>query len=162
MANQNHLILFISRLMAPMAAKQGAHSRLNTIKEYAATAVMEPANIPQISCPSSATSAKPKITPKVPITFSFATNPVMAATADFQSPQPRGRKSHANVFPIAAKILLSISIWSSIRKLPSTHPKNVVNHTKIVDSIMMVPAFLIKDQPRSHMLLATFPTVGIW
>ena len=26
---QNHLVLFISRLIAPIAAKQGAHSRLN-------------------------------------------------------------------------------------------------------------------------------------
>ncbi len=33
MANQVHLALFISRLMAPMAAKQGAHSRLKTRKE---------------------------------------------------------------------------------------------------------------------------------
>ena len=27
---------------------------------------------------------------------------------------------------------------------------------------MIVPAFLINDQPRSHVLLSTFPTVGIW
>ena len=33
MANQVHLPLFISRLIAPIAAKQGAHSRLNTRKE---------------------------------------------------------------------------------------------------------------------------------
>ena len=29
-ANQNHFALFISRLIAPIAAKQGAHKRLNT------------------------------------------------------------------------------------------------------------------------------------
>ena len=33
MANQVHLALFISRLMAPIAAKHGAQSRLNTRKE---------------------------------------------------------------------------------------------------------------------------------
>ena len=31
----------------------------------------------------------------------------------------------------------------------------------MVDSRMMVPAFLMKDQPRSHMLRSTVPTVGI-
>ena len=35
-ANQNHFVLFISLLIAPIAAKQGAHRRLNTRKEYAA------------------------------------------------------------------------------------------------------------------------------
>ncbi len=45
-------------------------------------AVMLPARVPQISAPSSATSAKPNKIPKVPTTFSFATNPVIAATAD--------------------------------------------------------------------------------
>ena len=32
----------------------------------------------------------------------------------------------------------------------------------MVDSKMMVPAFLMNDQPRSHMLRRTFITVGIW
>ena len=34
MANHVHFALFISRFMAPIAAKQGAQSRLNTRKEY--------------------------------------------------------------------------------------------------------------------------------
>ncbi len=46
--------------------------------------------------------------------------------------------------------------------LPSTIPKLDVNQIKMVDRRITVPAFLIKDQPRSHMLLSTFPTVGIW
>ena len=66
---------------------------------------MLPARLPQISEPSSATSAKPYRIPKVPTTFSFATRPVMAATVDFQSPQPRGIKIHATAFPTAARIL---------------------------------------------------------
>ena len=32
----------------------------------------------------------------------------------------------------------------------------------MVDSRMMVPAFLMKDQPRSHMERRTLPTVGQW
>ena len=47
-------------------------------------------------------------------------------------------------------------------KEPSTQPKKEVNQTKMVDRVMMVPAFLIKDQPRSHMERSTLPTVGIW
>ena len=35
-------------------------------------------------------------------------------------------------------------------------------YTKIVERRMIVPAFLIKLQPRSHMLRSTVPTVGIW
>ena len=32
----------------------------------------------------------------------------------------------------------------------------------IVESVMIVPAFLMNDHPRSHMLLNTVPTVGRW
>lgn len=40
--------------------------------------------------------------PKVPTTFSFATRPVTAATADFQSPHPKGLKIHAIPLPTAS------------------------------------------------------------
>ena len=158
MANQNHFALFISRLIAPIAAKQGAHRRLNTRKEYAATAVIEPARLPQISTPSSATSPNPNRIPKVPTTFSFAARPVIAATAAFQLPHPRGVKIHATAEPIAARILFSIS--STIPKCPPSNPNPCANHIKIVERRMIVPAFLIKDPPRSQVLLNTFPTVG--
>ena len=59
MANQNHLALFISLLIAPIAAKHGAHKRLNIKNEYAANAVILPAKLPQISDPFSATSPNP-------------------------------------------------------------------------------------------------------
>ena len=39
MAAQNHFLLFISLLIAPIAAKQGAHNKLNTRNEYAAAGV---------------------------------------------------------------------------------------------------------------------------
>ena len=51
---------------------------------------------------------------------------------------------------------------SSIPKDPSAHPKFIKNHRMMVDNVMMVPAFLIKDHPRSHMLRRTLPTVGQW
>lgn len=91
-------------LIAPIAAKQGAHRRLNTRKEYAATCDMLFASVPQISCPSSATSANPKSCPNVPTTFSFATSPVIAATVIFQFPHPSGAKIHAIRLPILARI----------------------------------------------------------
>ena len=43
MANQVHLALFISRRMAPMAAKQGAQSRLKIMNEKAVMVVKAPA-----------------------------------------------------------------------------------------------------------------------
>ena len=47
-------------------------------------------------------------------------------------------------------------------KEPSTKPKKLRNQMTMVDSKMMVPAFLMKDQPRSHMEWNRVPTVGIW
>ena len=116
--------------------------------------------VPQISCPSSATSAKPKRIPKVPTTFSLATSPVMAATAACQLPQPRGAKIQEIPLPITARSPSDRS--STIPKLPSTNPKLDVNQMKMVESRITVPAFLIKDQPRSHMLRSTLTAVGIW
>ena len=99
--------------------------------------------------------------PRVPTTFSFAIRPVTAATDIFQSPQPRGANSGAITEPIEARILLSNCSASSMPKEPSTQPKLMKNHSTMVDNRMMVPAFLIKDQPRSHMLRRTLPTVGM-
>ena len=42
--------------MAPIAAKHGAHNKLNTSKEYAAAGVYEFESTLHISCPSSETS----------------------------------------------------------------------------------------------------------
>ena len=56
---QNHFVLFISLLIAPIAAKHGAQRRLNTKNPYAAIGVITCARFPQISVPSSATSANP-------------------------------------------------------------------------------------------------------
>ena len=49
----------ISRLIAPIAAKQGAQSRLNTRKEIAARGGRSAESAAQISEPFSATSAAP-------------------------------------------------------------------------------------------------------
>ena len=45
---------------------------------------------------------------------------------------------------------------------PSTKPKYVVNHTRIVERRIIVPAFLMNDQPLSHIERSRFITVGIW
>ena len=136
---QTRTILYCSShvLMAPIAAKQGAHRRLNTRKPYAATGVITCARLPQISAPSSATSAKPKSIPKVATTFSFAIRPVTAATAIFQpSPafvHPSGAKIHA----IADTDLCQeycCSVPLPCRRLPSSQPKPIRNQRMIVES----------------------------
>ena len=45
---------------------------------------------------------------------------------------------------------------------PSTHPKYDKNQMIIVERRMIVPAFLMNDQPRSHMERKRFPIVGRW
>ena len=83
-----------------------------------------------------------------------------AATAILQLPHPRGAKIHAIALPILERILASSCSASSIVKDPSIHPKLIRNHRIIVERRMMVPAFLMKDHPRSHILLNTLLTVG--
>ena len=100
MANQNHFLLFISRLIAPIAAKQGAQRRLNTRNDIADAGVKAAARLPHISAPSSATYEKPYRIPKVPTTYSYDNRPVIAATAFLQVPHPRGIKIHARPLPI--------------------------------------------------------------
>ena len=81
----------------------------------------------------------------------------MEATAACQVPQPSGVKIQAIALPMTARMLLSIS---TMPKEPFSQPKEEVNHTKMVASRITVPAFLMKDQPRSHMERSTLPTVG--
>ena len=116
------------------------------------------ASVPQISTPSSATSANPYNCPNVATTFSLATKPVILATAAFHSPQPSGVKIQANVCPIVANKLLLIS--STIANPLSSNPNDCKNQITIVDNKITVPAFLIKDHPLSHILLKTFNTLG--
>jgi len=87
---------------------------------------------------------------------------VKDATAACQLPHPRGVKIQAMAFPMAARMEWSISSSSSIRNVPSTDPKKERNQTTMVDRRMIVPAFLMKDQPRSHMDRSTLPRVGQW
>ena len=105
--------------------------------------------------------------------YLVADRPDTAATAIFQPlpalVQPSGAKIHAIAEPTFAR---THSAWavsraapsnpskSSIPKVPLLHPKFIKNHKTIVDNRIIVPAFLMKDHPRSHMLRSTFPTVG--
>ena len=77
-------------------------------------------------------------------------------------PHPRGLKIIATTLPILAIMLYCIWSSSNIPNEPFTHPKNDKNQTTIVESKIIVPAFLMNDHPRSHILRRTFPTVGIW
>ncbi len=61
MAAAVHFALFISRLMAPMAAKQGAQRRLKIMKEYAAMGPKSPAMRAQMASPLSPSSSPAKL-----------------------------------------------------------------------------------------------------
>ena len=60
--------------------------------------------------------------------------------------------------PMFARMEASIS--STMPNTPSTKPKELVNQTNTEDRVMIVPAFLMKLQPRSHVPRSTFFTVG--
>ena len=75
-------------------------------------------------------------------------------------PAPFVMELPAYHWPTVARMERSSSSSSSIRNTPSATPKRLRNQTRIVDSRMIVPAFLMKLQPRSHMDRSTLPTVG--
>jgi len=156
MANHVHLRLFISRLIAPIAAKQGAQSRLKIRKLKPLAAVNAAASAAHVE------PSPPYRTPIVPTMFSLATRPVTDATAACQLPQPSGMNSHATALPSFARMLRLISSSSSIPNAPSAQPKRLRNQITMVESRIIVPAFLMKLQPRSHMLRRTFESVGQW
>ncbi len=129
-----------------MAAKQGAHSRLKAKKEYAAALL--------IFTKSS--------TPNTPTTSSFATSPMMVAMAAVASPKPRGRKIHLMPLPKTPSTLSDSSSSVLNPRPPFTMPKQDPAQIRMEESKIMVPAFLIKEYPLSHMLLSTFPAAGQW
>ena len=167
----------LDALVCKKALKSTIKDILNKIRlgklTYAATGVITAARLPQNSAPSSATSAKPNNIPNVATTFSFAIRPLIAATAIFQPLPLCVHPSGVKIQPIAEPIFARIhSAWAASRAAPSSpsklnipkpasvHPKFIKNHKMMVDNVMIVPAFLMKDQPRSHILLNTLPTVG--
>ena len=88
--------------MAPIAAKHGAHNKLNTRNEKpAATHVLAPNDVAMFEI-ALASSVVYKI-PRVATIFSFATKPVTAPTAACQFPHPNGAKIQAIPLPIAAR-----------------------------------------------------------
>ena len=107
-------------------------------------------------------SPPPYRTPIVPTMFSLAIRPVIEATAACQLPQLRGANIQAMPLPIAANMLLPISSSASIPNAPSTQPNRLRNQSTMVESRMIVPAFLMNDQPRSHIERSTLPIVGRW
>ncbi len=108
---------------------------------------------------SSATSSPTwNRTPKVDTTFSLAIRPVTVATVDCQSPKPSGAKIKATALPTTASRLELLS--STMPKAPSAKPKPCRNHNTMEEARMMVPARLMKLQPRSHVACSTFLALG--
>ena len=105
MAIQNHFAEFICLRMVPMAAKQGAHSRLNAPK-----AIMAPVPetiVPKachISASPSPKSARLYRVPKVETTFSLAMRPVMVIEVACQESKPSGAKMMPTAPPNAARM----------------------------------------------------------
>ena len=132
--------------MAPIAAKQGAQSRLNTRKEYAARRLI----------PSKSS------TPNTPTTSSLATSPIMVATVALILPNPNGAKIQQSELPTMPSTLLSRSISALKEKVLFTIPKRELAQITIEESSIMVPAFFTNDHTRSHMERSAFSTVGQW
>ena len=127
-----------------MAAKQGAHSRLNTRKEYAASC-----DIPSKSR-----------TPNTPTTSSLATSPIIVAMVALMLPKPSGWNSQQIAPPMAPRMLSSSSISVSKTNEPSMTPNTEPAQITMEASRMIVPAFLMNELARSHMLRSRLPTVG--
>ena len=62
--------------------------------------------------------------------------------------------------PMAARMEELLS--STMPNWPSTKPKPWRNHKITEEARMMVPARLMKDQPRSQVARSTLPTAGTW
>ena len=86
----------------------------------------------------------------------------MVATVALILAKPKGEKIQQMAPPMMPRMLFSSSISASNMKLPSTTPKQEPAQITMEASRMMVPARLMKDQPRSHMDRRTLPTVGRW
>ena len=137
-----------SLLMAPMAAKQGAHIMLNTRNAY-------PAIFPRSK---SAPSTSLNNISNVPTMFSFAIRPVMVATVNSQlSPNPRGTKMYLRALPRLASIELPIS--SSVSRC-NCQSNDERNHTSAHANSMNVPAFFTNAHPLSSVALSTLYTLG--
>ena len=107
---------------------------------------------------SSRSAPIPRTTPIVETTFSFATNPVIVATADCHCPNPNGLNKTAKYPPKTASIEFSDSA-STILNEKSKFDKNqiIIDETKII-----VPALFTKLIPLLNTSLKTEVTLGAW
>ena len=103
MANQVHLADSIWRRIVPMAAKHGAHSRLNAQNAMIAGA-MPPIIVANVAHVVGSVSLASRLVrmPTVATTFSLATRPVMEVTVACQSPKPSGAKIQLIALPTPA------------------------------------------------------------
>ena len=75
-------------------------------------------------------------------------------------PKPRGAKIQQIALPIIPSTLLSSSISTSNRNLPSTTPKQEPAQITIEESRIIVPALRINELPLSHIERMILPKVG--
>ena len=76
-------------------------------------------------------------------------------------PKPNGAKIQQIALPSIPSTLFSNSISKLKPKEPSIMPNIEPAHMIIDDNNMMVPAFLIKEEARSHIERKRLDTVGI-
>ena len=146
---QRPLAVVHSRLMAPIAAKHGAHSRLNSMKENAAAGRaaagllkalrdrgqpgLDGAGIaPRRSawrCPSRRYRCR-RSRPNTLTTSSFATRPMTVATVARQSSKPSGAKIGETALPMCPRMLWSLSSTS-----PNTQLTSAVSAVSVASAV---------------------------
>ena len=140
-ANENivHFHELVSCLTVPKCAAHGPLNKQNTMYDNADNGVNNVGNT--AASPSSPT---PNIVPNVLTTVSFASKPVMNATEACQVPNPTGANIGANTLTIIPRIL-------SADDSPTPGGRLLNIHTNTHTPKMIVPAFLRKSEPLSHM-----------
>ena len=144
-----HFHEFVSCLTVPKCAAHGPLNKQNIMKDTADSGVNSTGNTaPNPSSPT------PNNVPNVLTTVSLASKPVTNATAACQNPNPNG----AN---IGAIILPNIPRTLSIDASSTPGGKLLKIHTSTQTPKIMVPAFLMKREPLSHMCNRELLSVGI-
>ena len=171
-----------SPLAVATAAKQGIVNILNAIKAITPLKVIPVVWIISSAAAKPSTTSSPALklgfktkakVPRVEITFSFATRPLIAATANTQpnepsvEPNPRGVNIGWINWPKLARIefdIKAISAGFSLSISINLHPqvKWDVNQMIIVESKIIVKAFLTKCLVLSHKWIINDLNWGKW
>ena len=140
-------------MIAPIAAKQGAQSKLKVKNEKPANALPFK-TVLMASCAELAPSE-----PNTPTISSFATKPKIVATAHSQVPNPKGLNIVAIGEPINVK--MEVPLFSSVIKCnPFSNETLFKSQIKTLAAKITVPARLINDHALSHVVRKMFETRG--